>query len=114
MKLSSQHKQLSPDLIKSSLDKLPKDNRWVRLGDSLVWDEIERIYNIRAKRPDTGAAWTAACYFTKNVMKFLRKFRHSLIQRMLTVIFGDGIHEEYENKELRVDRNEFFTTLYRV
>ena len=43
MKLSSQHKQLSPDLIKSSLDKLPKDNQWVRLGDSLVWDEIERI-----------------------------------------------------------------------
>jgi hypothetical protein len=65
MKLSSQHKQLSPDLIKSSLDKLPKDNRWVRLGDSLVWDEIERIYNIRAKRPDTGAAWTAACYLRK-------------------------------------------------
>ena len=65
MKLSSQHKQLSPDLIKSYLDKLPKDNQWVRLGDSLVWDEIERIYNIRAKRPDTGAAWTAACYLRK-------------------------------------------------
>lgn len=47
-------------------------------------------------------------------MKLLRELLHALIQRMLTVIFGDGIHEEYENKELRVDRNEFFTTLYRV
>lgn len=45
MKFSSQHKQLSLEPIKSSLDELPKDNRWVRLGDSLSWDEIECIYN---------------------------------------------------------------------
>ena len=107
MKLSSQHKQLSPDLIKSSLDKLPKDNRWVRLGDSLVWDEIERIYNIRAKREPRGlqhaiyekrdevAKRASSCSYPKDADRY----------------FGDGIHEKYGNKKLRVDRNGFFTTL---
>ena len=33
---------------------------------------IYRANNIRAKLPDTGVAWIAACYFAKNVMKFLR------------------------------------------
>ena len=110
MKLSSQHKQLSPDLIKSSLDKLPKDNRWVRLGDSLVWDEIERIYNIRAKRPDTGAAWTAACYYEKRD-EVAKRASSCSYPKDADRYFGDGIHEKYGNKKLRVDRNGFFTTL---
>lgn len=42
----------------------------------------KRIYkanNIRAKLPDTGASWTACCYFAKNVKKFLRELLYALI-----------------------------------
>ena len=34
----------------------------------------KRVYNagnVRAKLPDTADAWTAACFFAKNVLKFL-------------------------------------------
>lgn len=33
---------------------------------------IYRANDIRAKLPDTADAWTAACFFVKNVMKFLK------------------------------------------
>ena len=39
---------------------------------------IYRANNIRAKLPDTGESWIAACYFAKNVMKFLRGLLHVL------------------------------------
>jgi transposase, IS5 family len=55
MKYSSQHKQLSLEDFKSSLSDLPKDNRWVKLGDSLPWKEIERIYNSRLYNAHGGA-----------------------------------------------------------
>jgi hypothetical protein len=138
MKYSSQHKQLIFDVFHSSLSELSKENRWVKLGDSLPWDEIEKIYNrrlnnahggagnkparmirpskerqgeeyrkkmakdvgerneveatfgtgkriyrannIRAKLPDMGEAWTSACYFSKNVMKFLKELLHALTE----------------------------------
>jgi Transposase domain (DUF772). len=47
MENSSQHKQLSFDVFHSSLSELSKENRWVKLSDSLPWDEIENIYNRR-------------------------------------------------------------------
>ncbi len=40
-----------------------------------VFGMSKRIYNadnIRAKLPDTGESWTAACFFAKNVAKFMR------------------------------------------
>ena len=40
---------------------------------------IYRANNIRAKLSDTGASWTACCYFAKNVMKFLRELLYALI-----------------------------------
>lgn len=46
----------------------------------------KRVYNandIRAKLPDTGKSWTAACYFAKNVMKFLRGLLHDLFGTLL-------------------------------
>lgn len=36
--------------------------------------------NIRAKRPDTGEASTSACYFSKNVMKFLKELLRVLTE----------------------------------
>ena len=35
-----QHKQLTLDLVRSSLDNLDKSNRWVQMGDNLPWPDI--------------------------------------------------------------------------
>jgi hypothetical protein len=43
---------------------------------------IYRANNIRAKLPDTGEAWASACYFSKNVMKFLKELLHVLTEMM--------------------------------
>lgn len=55
MKYSSQGKQLSIDAFRSSLEGLSKSNRWVQLGDTLPWDEIERLYNHRLNNEERGA-----------------------------------------------------------
>lgn len=55
MKYSSQGKQLSIDIFRSSLEGLSKSNRWVQLGDTLPWDEIERLYNHRLNNGKRGA-----------------------------------------------------------
>ena len=55
MKYISQGTQLSIDLFRSSLDGLSKSNRWVELGDTLPWDEIERLYNRRLNNGKRGA-----------------------------------------------------------
>lgn len=55
MKYSSQGKQLSIDIFRSSLSGLSKSNRWVELGDTLPWDEIERLYNNRLNNGKRGA-----------------------------------------------------------
>lgn len=39
---------------------------------------VYRANNIRAKLPETGESWIAACYFSKNVMKFLRGLLRTL------------------------------------
>lgn len=48
----------------------------------------KRIYkanNIRAKLPDTAKVWIGACFFAKNIMKFLRDFLRSFFR---IAIFG--------------------------
>lgn len=55
MKYSSQGKQLSIDQFRSSLEGLSKSNRWVQLGDTLPWDEIELLYNHRLHNGKRGA-----------------------------------------------------------
>lgn len=55
MKYKSQGKQLTFEAFRSSLDNLPKFNRWVRMGDELLWDEIERYYNSRLDNRCMGA-----------------------------------------------------------
>ena len=48
MKYTSQNKnrQLTLDIFRSSLDSLDKSNRWVILGDTLPWAELEKVYNV--------------------------------------------------------------------
>lgn len=55
MRYTSQYKQLSLDLFKSSFDDLDKNNRWVILADQMPWAEIERLYNSRLENKYTGA-----------------------------------------------------------
>lgn len=55
MKYSSQGKQLSLDVFRSSLSGLSKSNRWVQLGDILPYDEIECLYNGRLNNGKRGA-----------------------------------------------------------
>ena len=55
MKFSSQGKQLSIDAFRSSLSGLSKSNRWVQLGDTLPWSDIERLYNVRLNNGKRGA-----------------------------------------------------------
>ena len=94
MKVAYNGKQLTFEEMKGSLSCLPKDNQWVKLGDSLPWDGFDKLYlsklrneveaafgtskrvyranNIRAKLPGTAECWTGMCYLVKNLAKFLR------------------------------------------
>jgi len=49
-----QHKQLTLDLVRSSLDNLDKSNRWVQMGDLLPWADIEKEYNSRLDNKEKG------------------------------------------------------------
>lgn len=55
MRYTSQYKQLSLDLFKSSFDDLDKHNRWIALADIMPWAEIERLYNSRLENQYMGA-----------------------------------------------------------
>lgn len=55
MKYRSQGHQLTLDAFRSSLSSLSKSNRWVLLGDTLPWGEIEKIYNSKLNNSLTGA-----------------------------------------------------------
>ena len=55
MKYQSQGKQLTIDDFRSSLEHLPKSNRWIRMGDELPWGEIEKIYNSKLNNVNIGA-----------------------------------------------------------
>ena len=50
-----QHKQLTLDLVRSSLDNLDKSNRWVQMGDNLPWPDIEKEYNSKLDNKEKGA-----------------------------------------------------------
>ena len=49
------YKQLDLGLLRSSLDELDKTNRWVALGDLLLWTELEKEYNSRLDNRKKGA-----------------------------------------------------------
>ena len=49
------YKQLDLGLLRSSLDELDKTNRWVALGDLLLWTELEKEYNSRLDNQKKGA-----------------------------------------------------------
>lgn len=56
MKIVSLNGQLTFDEMKGSLERLPKSNRWVQMGDTLPWVEYERVYNKRLKNDKVGAS----------------------------------------------------------
>jgi hypothetical protein len=55
MKFKSQNRELTLETFRSSLEDLPKSNRWIKLGDTLPWEKIEKIYNSRLHNVHNGA-----------------------------------------------------------
>lgn len=55
MKIVSLNGQMTFDEMKGSLERLPKTNRWVQLGDTLPWAEYEKVYNKRLRNDHVGA-----------------------------------------------------------
>lgn len=56
MKIVSLQEQLTFDEMKGSLERLPKTNRWVQMGDALPWSEYEKVYNKRLNNEKVGAS----------------------------------------------------------
>lgn len=56
MKIVSLNGQMTFDEMKGSLERLPKTNRWVQMGDTLPWTEYEKVYNKRLKNDTVGAS----------------------------------------------------------
>lgn len=56
MKIVSLQGQLTFDEMKGSLERLPKSNRWVQMGDRLPWAEFEKVYNKSLKNDLVGAS----------------------------------------------------------
>ncbi|MDE6177136.1 MAG: transposase [Paramuribaculum sp.] len=56
MKIVSLNGQMTFEEMKSSLERLPKTNRWVQLADTLPWAEYEKAYNRRLKNDTVGAS----------------------------------------------------------
>lgn len=56
MKIVSLSGQMTFDEMKGSLERLPKRNRWVQMGDTLPWTEYEKVYNKRLKNDTAGAS----------------------------------------------------------
>ena len=71
---------------------------------------IYRANNIRAKLPDTGESWTCACYFTKNVMKFLRELLHNLIEVLIILRNIQSVLAKFGNQNKSVARYTIITT----
>lgn len=56
MKIVSLNGQMTFDEMKGSLERLPKTNRWVQMGDALPWAKYEKVYNERLKNDKVGAS----------------------------------------------------------
>ena len=73
----------------------------------------KRVYkanDIRAKLPDTGKSWTAACYFAKNVMKFLRGLLHALFEMSDSFLELFSNLLIFETRSLPMDKYRILTT----
>lgn len=55
MKIVSLNGQLTFDEMKGSLERLPKTNRWVQMGDALPWEQFEKVYKQRLNNAKVGA-----------------------------------------------------------
>jgi hypothetical protein len=106
-------------LGRPSKDQLTKEYQMEMAKNVGERNEIEatfgtgkRVYNandIRAKLPDAGTSWTAACYFAKNVMKFLRGLLRALFE---TLYFSMGRRFNlliFEFQNLLVAKNMILT-----
>ncbi len=77
MKYHSQGKQLTLETFLSSLESLPKTNRWVKIGDRLPWDKIEKVYNARLKNKNSGGNKPARVIIGALIVKYKLKLSDS-------------------------------------
>jgi transposase, IS5 family len=61
---------------------------------------IYRANNIRAKLPDTGESWTSACYFSKNVMKFLKELLYAMTEMLQILKNSELVFAKLKNQTL--------------
>jgi hypothetical protein len=106
-------------LGRPSKDQLTKEYQMEMAKNVGERNEIEatfgtgkRVYNandIRAKLPDTGKSWTAACYFAKNVMKFLRGLLRALFETLYFLMEHSFNLVMFEFQNLMVAKNLILT-----
>ena len=91
-----QYKNCHVDCYNHSLGRPPKDENDCHAEDKkraigerneveATFGTSKRVYranDIRAKLDDTADTWIGACFFAKNVMKFLRELYFALIRAL--------------------------------
>lgn len=92
MKYTSQHKQLVLDPSWMTLNGLPKNNRWVKLGDSLPWDKIEQIYNSKLHNQKNGAGNKSARVI---IGALLIKHKMNLSDRETIQVISENPYMQY-------------------
>lgn len=93
MKIVSLNGQMTFDGMKDTLERLPKTNRWVRMGNTLPWTEFEKVYNKCLKNDNVGAAnrpgrMVIAALIIKRKHKGVRLIK-GVITRMLSLLYRD-------------------------
>lgn len=113
MKYHSQGTQLTLDLFRSSLDHLDKSNRWVKLGDTMPWDKIEKLYSSKLNNQHSGASGKPARMI---IGALIIKHRLKLSDRDTILMIKENPYMQYfvgltEFSDKEIFHHSLFTTI---
>lgn len=113
MKYHSQGTQLTLDLFRSSLDHLDKSNRWVKLGDTMPWDKIEKLYSSKLNNQHSGASGKPARMI---IGALIIKHRLKLSDRDTILMIKENPYMQYfvgltEFSDKEIFHHTLFTTI---